>query len=61
MVLGLESIPFMKLTASVSFDLQKSQKPAAVVSKIGENWDMPALDFFGSGAPLMIFHRHEGT
>ena len=36
MVLGLESIPFMKLTASVSFDLQKSQKPAAVVSKIGE-------------------------
>ena len=45
MVLGLESIPFMKLTASVSFDLQKSQKPAAVVSKIGEIWDMPARFF----------------
>ena len=48
MVLGLESIPSMKLTASghqPSSDLQKSQKPAAVVSKIGENWDMPARFF----------------
>ena len=44
-MLGLESIPFMKLTASVSFDLQKSQKPAAVVSKIGENWDMACTTF----------------
>ena len=49
MVLGLESIPFMKLTASVHSAvvrrLQKSQKPAGVVSKIGEIWDMPARFF----------------
>ena len=40
MVLGLESIPFMKLTVSVhqrvGSEIQKSQKVAAVVSKIGE-------------------------